>query len=110
MTPRHNLRVHRASGSDHSEEAHLDCAEARLRNLTAEWRHARPSEGELAFAFVTALVELNEAEVHRLVYDTAPALPALSTRVEHLVAMMSDEIAFHLRRWGHGATFAFAPG
>lgn len=84
------------------EERHLHEVALVLRDAAQRWRAQRPGPGEWAIDLVDTLVAANDAPLHVLTYDTAPALPHVDRLTEAVLADLVREAAFHLRRWGHG--------
>ena len=82
------------------ESRHLDHAATELSLLADRWRADEPDPQQWANSFVSALVVLNDSPLHLLIYDLAPGLPELRSRVDAIVTMMTTELAGHLRRWG----------
>jgi AcrR family transcriptional regulator len=83
------------------DERHLEDARRALDKAAGDWRGGHPRAGTWAHSFVQALVDVNDSDLHRLLYDTAPMLPHIRGRVDALVETLSNETAVQLRRWGH---------
>jgi len=49
------------------------------------------------------LVAVNDSELHRVLYNTAPRSAAIAGEATRVVNELADEVAFHLRRWGRPA-------
>ncbi|MBL7494763.1 TetR/AcrR family transcriptional regulator [Frankia sp. CNm7] len=80
-------------------EQHLDQVEEALRAACARWRAAGPAPATWAAEFVQTLVDANDTELHRVLYDCAPPLPRVRDRVDAVAGGLVDETAHHLRRW-----------
>ena len=85
------------------EARHLDHAELVFRVTAAQWRRTEPDVKEWAAAFVAMLVTVNDSELHRVLYNTAPRSAAIADQAARVVNELADEVAFHLRRWGRPA-------
>ena len=82
------------------EERHLEEAERLLRLECARWRRDEPDLEAWATSFTSALVAMNDTELHRVTYNNAPPLPRVSQQVEVLVSSTARQVAVQLRRFG----------
>ncbi len=81
-------------------ERHLNAVERSLATQAERWREERPAREEWARSFVDLLVEANDSELDRLLYAAAPVAET-NSHVVALVKQLCDEVAPHLRRFGH---------
>lgn len=83
-------------------ERHLEESGARLAEVAAGLRAARPGLEELVRALVAAAVELNTDPVHAVLFDDSPRTPELADRLRSLRRAVTSEVANHLGRMARG--------
>lgn len=81
-------------------ERHLGEALPLLVEAGARLRVAQPGPEDTCRAFVDAAADANAGPLHRLLW-TAPRTPELAEALEAAERAMAEEVAWHLRRFGH---------
>ena len=81
-------------------ERHLGEALPLLVEAGARLRIARPDPEDTCRAFVDAAAGANAGPLHRLLW-TAPRTPELAEALGAAEQAMAEEVAWHLRRFGH---------
>lgn len=81
-------------------ERHLDEALPMVARVGADLRAASPDPEATCRAFVAAAAAANDGPLHRLLW-TAPRTPELAAALAAAEQAMAEEVAWHLRRFGH---------
>jgi AcrR family transcriptional regulator len=80
------------------ELLHLEEAGVAMESEARRLAEVAPRPEAWASAFVRRLVAINDSELHRVLYETAPPLPGVREHLETIVAKVALHVAAYLRR------------
>lgn len=87
---------------------HLDVVEPALEELSARLRSSEPCPGALCDCYVDEVTKLNDStRLHTILWH-ATGTADFNDRLARLKARVSEDLAWHLRRFGHDETTAKA--